>query len=52
MSSPAANHSSDLGAAFTGLVIGAIVLFLILFGIVKATSAHYEHERPAASASH
>lgn len=51
MSTPTTDHGSDMGAAYTGLVVGAIVLFVILFGIVKLTAAHYEHEKPAASAT-
>lgn len=50
MSTSPANHGSDMGAAFTGLVVGAIVLFVLLFGIVKLTAAHYQHEQPAAGA--
>ena len=43
-------HGSDMGAAFAGLVIGAIALFLILGTIVKLTNRHYESEKPAAAA--
>ena len=43
-------HGSDMGAAFLGLVIGAIALFLILGSIVMATNRHYANERPAAGA--
>lgn len=41
----------DTTAAFRGLIIGAIVLFAILFTIVKVTHAHYEHAEPAAPAT-
>jgi hypothetical protein len=41
---------SDMGAAFAGLVIGAIALLLILGTIVKLTNRHYESEKPAAAA--
>lgn len=51
MSTPTANHGSDLPAAFTGLVLGAIVLFVVLFGIVKLTAAHFDREHPAAAAT-
>lgn len=44
------DHRSDMGAAYLGLVIGAIVLFLILGSIVKLTNRHYENEKPAAAA--
>jgi hypothetical protein len=39
-----------MGAAFAGLVIGAIALLLILGTIVKLTNRHYESEKPAAAA--
>jgi hypothetical protein len=45
-----AAHGSDMGAAFAGLVIGAIALLLILGTIVKLTNLHYESEKPAAAA--
>lgn len=44
------NHGSDMRAAFSGLIIGAIVLFCILYSIVRLTSAHYDREHPAAVA--
>ena len=44
-----AAQGSDMGAAFAGLVIGAIALFLILGTIVKLTNRHYESEKPAAA---
>ena len=43
--------SSDMKAAFTGLVLGAVVIFFILYGIVRLTNAHYASEPPAAGAS-
>ena len=46
-----AAHTSDMGAAFAGLVIGAIALLLILGTIVKLTNRHYESEKPAAAES-
>ena len=39
----------DTRPAFMGLIIGAIVLFLILGAIVKMTAAKYSHESPAAA---
>jgi len=42
---------SDMKAAFLGLIIGAIVLFAILRGVVALTNAHYSHEAPAAAAT-
>jgi hypothetical protein len=41
---------SDTKAAFLGLVIGAIVVFAILFTIVKLTNAMYAGEKPAVEA--
>lgn len=43
-------HGSDMGAAFAGLIIGAVVLFLILGSIVKLTNRHYANEKATASA--
>ena len=44
-----ATHGSDMGAAFAGLIIGAIALFLLLGTIVKLTNRHYASEKPAAA---
>lgn len=52
-----ASHSeapSDRGAAYTGLIGGAIVVFVILFATVKVTNARFaaEHgEKHAAEAT-
>ena len=35
------NHGSDKGAAFTGLIGGAIVIGAILYGIVLWTNAKF-----------
>ncbi len=52
MSSP---QPGDKSAGFTGLILGAIALFVILFGIVRITNAHYNAEeregKPAAEAA-
>ncbi|HKW12041.1 MAG TPA: hypothetical protein VJO33_16765 [Gemmatimonadaceae bacterium] len=40
-----------MGAAFAGLVIGVIALFLLLGMIVKLTNRSYESEKPAAAAA-
>ena len=46
------HHPEDRGAAFTGLIVGAVALAIIIFGIVKLTNAKYaSHEKPAAEAS-
>jgi hypothetical protein len=46
-----AHHGSDTGAAFLGLIIGAIVIFAFVVTVVKLTNAHYANEKPAAEAS-
>ena len=51
MSAP---QPGDKSAAFSGLILGAIGLFVILFGIVRMTNAKYagEHgEKGAAEAT-
>lgn len=45
------SHSSDAKAAFTGLIVGAIILFGVVRTIVYLTNAHYAGERPAAEAT-
>ncbi len=58
MSHPHSEHhaapaaGSDARAAFLGLVIGAVVLFGVLYTIVRLTAARYAHEKPAAEATH
>ena len=51
MSSTTAHRSSDLGAALTGLIVGAVALFIIVFTIMKLTNASFagEHEATAAA---
>ncbi len=51
MSSTTAHRSSDLGAALTGLIVGAVVLFIIVFTIVKLTNSSYAGEHEAAPAA-
>jgi hypothetical protein len=50
MSAP---QSSDKSAGFTGLILGAIAIFVLVFAIVRITNASYagEHEgaKPAAA---
>lgn len=43
-------HGSDMGAAFLGLVIGLVALFLLLGSIVMLTNRHYAGEKAAAGA--
>ena len=44
-------HGSDMGAAFAGLIIGAIAIFLILGGVVTWTNRHYASEKTATETS-
>ena len=46
------SHSSDMKAAFRGLILGAIALLIIVVTIVKLTNAKYADEKPAAEATH
>jgi hypothetical protein len=52
MSAP---QSGDKSAGFSGLILGAITLFVILFGIVRMTNAKYNRaeaaEKPGAEAT-
>jgi len=43
-------RSSDMGAAFAGLIIGALALLLLLSSIVILTNRHYANEKAAAGA--
>ena len=45
-------HRGDMKAAFTGLILGAIVLFGIVVTIVKFTNQHYSQEAAAAGKTH
>ena len=45
----ATKKKTDLGAALTGLVLGAVVLFLLLTSIVMMTNAHYRNRETAAA---
>jgi hypothetical protein len=49
--SHAGSHQSDRGAAYGGLIIGAIVLFAALYSIVTLTNQHYERAEAAAPAT-
>ena len=51
MSAP---QPGDKSAGFSGLILGAIALFVIMFGIVRMTNAAYsgEHaEKPGAESA-
>jgi hypothetical protein len=45
------SHGSDKRAAFIGLVVTAVLLFLMSFTIVKLTSAHYAAKGEAAEST-
>ena len=45
-------HKGDARAAFMGFIIGAIVLFALMFTIVKLTNAKFAKHEPAAAAQH
>jgi hypothetical protein len=47
----AAPKEGDLKAGYTGLIIGAVILFVAMTGIVHFTNAHYASEAPAAAAA-
>jgi hypothetical protein len=45
MSEHHASGGSDMGAAFTGLIGGALFIGAILYGIVLLTNRHFESEK-------
>jgi hypothetical protein len=47
MASP---RPEDMRAGFTGLIVGAVFLLIILTTIVHLTHRHYASEKPAAAA--
>jgi hypothetical protein len=47
----AAPKEGDLKAGVTGLIIGAVLLFVTMTAIVHFTNAHYAAEEPAAAAA-
>jgi hypothetical protein len=42
----ATKKKTDLSAALTGLILGAVTLFLLLTSIVLLTNAHYRDKEP------
>jgi hypothetical protein len=42
-----ARKKTDLSAALTGLILGAVTLFLAMTAIVMMTNAHYRNSEPA-----
>ncbi|MCC6241320.1 MAG: hypothetical protein IT353_00685 [Gemmatimonadaceae bacterium] len=47
MSSHSSHGGSDMGAAFAGLIGGAIFIGAVLYGIVVLTNGHFESEKAA-----
>ena len=48
-SAMATKKKTDLSAALTGLILGAVTLFLLMTAIVMMTNAHFRGEAPAGS---
>jgi hypothetical protein len=48
----ASSHRADARAAFTGLLVGVVALFLLVTTVVLLTSRHYGGEKPAAAEAH
>ena len=47
-------HPSDRRAAYTGFILGAVALLIIVYSIVRLTNAHFagkEGAKPAAGQS-
>jgi hypothetical protein len=47
----ATKRKTDLSAALTGLILGAVTLFLLLTSIVLLTNAHFR-DKEAAESTH
>ncbi len=47
----AAPKEGDLKAGYTGLIVGAVLLFVTMTAIVHFTNEHYASEEPAAAVS-
>ena len=45
MSESHAGPGKDMGAAFTGLLLGAVFIGAILYGIVLLTNSHFAKEK-------
>ena len=41
------HHGSDKGAAFIGLIVTSVLLFVLCFVIVQLTNAKFEGHAPA-----
>jgi len=44
-----AHAGPDTPAAFIGLIVGAFLLFVVLYSVVSITDAHYERLEKAAA---
>ena len=42
----ATKKRTDLGAALTGFILGAVTLFLVMTAIVLLTNAHFRGKHP------
>ena len=47
MSAP---EPGDKSAGFSGLILGAIAIFVLVFGIVRITNSHYSGEKAEGAA--
>ena len=47
----AVKKKTDLGAALTGFILGAVTLFLLLTSIVLLTNAKYRHHEETSAAT-
>ena len=44
------HHSSDKGAAYTGLIVSVIFILAVVAGVSKLTAARFaSHDKPAAA---
>jgi hypothetical protein len=48
----ATKKKTDFSAAFTGFILGAVTLFLVLTSIVLLTNAHFRGKQEAEAAQH
>ena len=46
----ATHHNPDMRAAYMGLIVGAVALLIIVWGIVKLTSASFDDHAAAPGA--
>jgi hypothetical protein len=46
------HHESDLRSALTGLIVGTVALFLVVFGIVQMVNATQSKKTEAGHVTH